>query len=236
MCRRTLNVVIGEVFQTDALDDLFSDSGEQFSVNLVPDSATGLILAAVDELVLDGTGVTTTINDELEPGPEDTVFVQISVDRQQVEEGESLTYTLSLVDENGIPVTVPAGSSITIDLTWSGDASNTSDTSPLPDSVTFTGSSETSFIVDTVDDVFNEDPEDLIATITQVTDVDDAFEALTIGSDNQASSIIIDEPEDPDSVFAQISVDKASVEEGGELTYTVNLIDNNGDPVIDTAG
>ena len=80
------------------------------------------------------------------------------------------------------------------------------------------------------------DPEALVATITAVDDVDDAFEKLEIGAQDQANSTITDE-ETPneDVVFAQISVDKASVEEGGELTYTVNLIDKNGDPVIDAS-
>ena len=40
----------------------------------------------------------------------------------------------------------------------------------------------------------------------------------------------------PDPVYAQITVDQASVLEGGELTYTVNLVDANGNPVTVAAG
>ena len=103
--------------------------------------------------------------------------------------------------------------------------------------MTITTGSQTTFKVDAIDDVYKEDPEALVATITAVDDVDDAFEKLEIGTQDQANSTITDE-ETPneDVVFAQISVDKASVEEGGELTYTVNLIDKNGDPVIVPVG
>ena len=227
----SLTVVIGEVFQTQALDDLFNDSGEQFNVKLVPNSATGLIVEQVDNLQIDDQAVITTINDEALPENEDTVFVQISVDKSSVEEGGKLNYTVSLVDENGQPVSVPTGNSITVDLTWSGAAANKNDADPLPTTVTINSGSETSFVVSAIDDVFSEDPEALVATVTQVTDIDDAFEILAIGDEDQASAIIIDEPEDTDVVFAQISVDKRSVEEGGELTYTVKLVDENGDAV-----
>ncbi|WP_044419490.1 hypothetical protein [Halarcobacter anaerophilus] len=35
-----------------------------------------------------------------------------------------------------------------------------------------------------------------------------------------------------DTIYAEISVDKASVEEGAELVYTVRLVDENGNEVI----
>ncbi|MFA0580232.1 hypothetical protein AB4570_24430, partial [Vibrio sp. 10N.222.49.F1] len=47
------------------------------------------------------------------------------------------------------------------------------------------------------------------------------------------------DPTDPnpkDTVFAQISVDQASVTEGGELTYTITLVDKDGQAVDVPAG
>ena len=177
-----------------------------------------------------------TITDEANPD-EDVVRAQISVDKATVAEGGVLTYTVNLIDSNGDPVLVPVGDSVTVVLDWTGVAANPGDASPLPISVTITGGSSTSFVVDAIDDVYKEDPEALIATITSVDDVNDTFEKLEIGSQNQANATITDEANpDEDVVRAQISVDKATVAEGGVLTYTVNLIDSNGDPVLVPVG
>ncbi|MCD1220685.1 hypothetical protein, partial [Vibrio cholerae] len=104
----------------------------------------------------------------------------------------------------------------------------------LPSSVTVMGgSSNASFKVQTTDDALNEGSEALNVQVTGVTDINNSFEhvAAATGNAGQASSVITDEtttdPTDPnprDTVFAQISVDQASVTEGGELTYTITLV------------
>ena len=83
------------------------------------------------------------------------------------------------------------------------------------------------------DDYLKEGSESLIATITGVTDTDSRYEAVAIGSSNVANSAITDEatPAAADTVYAHISVDAASVAEGGVLTYTVTLKDNSGNVV-----
>ncbi|MCJ8341231.1 MAG: retention module-containing protein, partial [Pseudomonadales bacterium] len=162
----------------------------------------------------------------------DSVFALIKVDQTSVEEGSILTYTISLVDENGVAVIVPAGRDVEISLSWSGDAANALDADPLPTLIVISGASEISFSVNVIDDAIAENPERLVATITEVNDANETFENLVIGAENETNTIITDEAIDPDSVFAIISVDKRSAEEGESLTYTVSLVDGNGDAVI----
>ena len=57
--------------------------------------------------------------------------------RQSVAEGGVLTYTVTLKDNSGNVVTVPAGSgSVAVAVNWSGVATAGVDTSALPSSVT----------------------------------------------------------------------------------------------------
>ena len=126
-----LNVVIGEVFSADALDDYISDDNEQFNVNLVPGTAAGAIFLDVDELVVSDTPVVTTINDETPP---DEVTLQvIATDAagnpltaaQIVEEGESAYYKVIAVDPAGNEILNPPTGSVTVnfsDITTQGSA------------------------------------------------------------------------------------------------------------------
>ncbi|RZR42140.1 Calx-beta domain-containing protein, partial [Vibrio vulnificus] len=196
------------------------------------------------------TGIATitdeTTTDPTDPNPKDTVFAQISVDQASVTEGGELTYTITLVDKDGNAVSVPAGQSVEVALNWSGAAAGGADTSALPSSVTVMGgSNNASFKVQTTDDALNEGSEALNVQVTGVTDTNNSFEhvAAAAGNAGQASSTITDEtttdPTDPnpkDTVFAQISVDQASVTEGGELTYTITLVDKDGNAVSVPAG
>ena len=92
------------------------------------------------------------------------------------------------------------------------------DTSCPPASVTVSGgTSSTNFTVTATDDYLKEGSESLIATITGVTDTDSHYETVAIGSSNVANSAITDEttPAAADTVYTHISVDAASVAEGG---------------------
>ncbi|MBK6638968.1 MAG: hypothetical protein IPG34_15730 [Rhodocyclaceae bacterium] len=68
-----------------------------------------------------------------------------------------------------------------------------------------------------------EGSEALVATLTGVTDTTGVFEAVAVGTNKVASSAITDEasPGTTDTVYAEISVNAASVAESGQLTYTV---------------
>ncbi|WP_372372421.1 retention module-containing protein [Alcaligenes faecalis] len=160
------------------------------------------------------------------------VFAIISVDNTQVSEGGELHYTVKLVDGAGNAVTVPAGQSIDVTLDWSGAAANAGDTGTLPDSVTIQGgTSETEFTVNTVDDVYKEPNEGLQVEITGVVDANDAFEHLSVGTQDSASTVIVDDF-DPTSVSIKATVTKTSTIDVGNVgdtdSFTVTATDKNG--------
>ncbi|MBO2613769.1 retention module-containing protein [Shewanella algae] len=126
----------------------------------------------------------------------DTVFAQISVDKTSVAEGGEITYTVTLVDANGNPVTLPSGASVTFALDWSGTAS-AADVDNLPPSVTITGDSQQSFTVNTINDGVYENSENLSVVISGVTDVDNSLEQLEIGINNSADTTILDAQNPP---------------------------------------
>ncbi|WP_144221546.1 retention module-containing protein, partial [Shewanella algae] len=126
----------------------------------------------------------------------DTVFAQISVDKTSVAEGGEITYTVTLVDANGNPVTLPSGASVTFALDWSGTAS-AADVDNLPPSVTITGDSQQSFTVNTINDGVYENSENLSVVISGVTDVDNSLEQLEIGINNSADTTILDAQDAP---------------------------------------
>ncbi|MCJ8341233.1 MAG: retention module-containing protein, partial [Pseudomonadales bacterium] len=189
-------VTIGDVFSVRAKDDYLADTGEIYQVSLAgDDTIKGEVLNAYEKVVTSSDKVDTTITDEQEKGPEDTVYAVISVDKDTVAEGGELTYTVKLVDEDGNPVTVPTGESVTVDVAWSGAAANATDASPLPTTVTISNGSEATFVVDAIDDLYKEDPEALLATISNVVDVDGNFEAVAVGEEDTANATITDEQE-----------------------------------------
>ncbi|WP_412504054.1 immunoglobulin-like domain-containing protein, partial [Shewanella indica] len=165
-------------------DDVFVDA-ETLTVGI--DSAQGGNFENLDT----SDTASTLVNDTT-----DTVFAQISVDKTSVAEGGEITYTVTLVDANGNPVTLPSGASVTLALDWGGSAS-AADVDNLPPSVTITGDSQQSFTVNTINDSVYENSENLSVTINGVTDVDNSLEQLEIGSNNSADTTILDAQNPP---------------------------------------
>ncbi|WP_336973715.1 type I secretion C-terminal target domain-containing protein, partial [Alcaligenes sp. PF14] len=160
------------------------------------------------------------------------VYAVISVDQNSVSEGGELRYTVQLVDGAGNAVTVPAGQSIDVTLDWSGAAANAGDTGTLPNSVTIQGgTSETEFTVNTVDDVYKEPNEGLQVEITGVVDANDAFDYLSVGTQDSASTVIVDDF-DPTSVSIKATVTKTSTIDVGNVgntdSFIVTATDKNG--------
>ena len=234
----TAGGVSSTTFTVETTDDYLADTGEQYIVEISDPTGTGLG-STVGIATGKGT-VTTTIADQTgpdsPPGTEDTVYAVISVDDASIEEGEQAVFTVSLQDKDGNAVT--ATSDIDVTLEWTGAAANAGDAAPLPTTVTVTNGSTTATVI-AVDDYFKETPEDLIATITGLVDQDDpdAFENLAIGdvagNNTSATTTITDEadPDDDDTVYAVISVDDASIEEGEQAVFTVSLQDKDGNAV-----
>ncbi|WP_421226393.1 immunoglobulin-like domain-containing protein [Aeromonas jandaei] len=190
-----------------------------------------------EQLTLGKEAVTTTVTDEPK-GEGDSVTAQIEVDKSSVAEGGQLKYTVSLVDKGGNAVTLPAGKVVTVNLAWSGAAANDGDTSGRPASVTIGANGKVEFTVDAKDDYLQEGSEGLVVTITGAGS-NTAFENVVVSEDKgSASSAVIDEtvPGAEDTVYAQIEVDKSSVAEGGQLKYTVSLVDKHGHDVTLPAG
>ena len=234
----TADGVSSTTFTVETTDDYLADTGEQYIVEISDPTSTGLG-STVGIATGKGT-VTTTIADQTgpdsPPGTEDTVYAVISVDDASIEEGEQAVFTVSLQDKDGNAVT--ATSDIDVTLEWTGAAANAGDAAPLPTTVTVTNGSTTATVI-AVDDYFKETPEDLVATITGLVDQDDpdAFENLAIGdvagNNTSATTTITDEadPDDDDTVYAVISVDDASIEEGEQAVFTVSLQDKDGNAV-----
>jgi VCBS repeat-containing protein len=160
-------------------DDVFVDA-ETLTVGI--DSAQGGNFENLDT----SDTASTLVNDTT-----DTVFAQISVDKTSVAEGGEITYTVTLVDANNNPVTIPDGASVTVALSWGGTAS-AADVDHLPTSVTISGDSQQSFTVNTLNDGIYENSENLSVAISGVTDVDNTLEQLEIGVNNSADTIIMD--------------------------------------------
>ena len=224
--RVRLGGVSSTTFTVETTDDYLADTGEQYIVEISDPTSTGL--GSTVSIATGKDTVTTTITDEADPDDDDTVYAVISVDEASIEEGEQAVFTVSLQDKDGNAVT--ATSDIDVTLEWTGAAANAGDAAPLPTTVTVTNGSTTATVI-AVDDYFKETPEDLVATITGLVDQDDpdAFENLTIGDVNgnntSATTTITDEadPDDDDTVYAVISVDDASIEEGEQAVFTVSL-------------
>ncbi|WP_335903308.1 retention module-containing protein, partial [Shewanella algae] len=188
-------------------DDVFVDA-ETLTVGI--DSAQGGNFENLDT----SDTASTLVNDTT-----DTVFAQISVDKTSVAEGGEITYTVTLVDANGNPVTLPSGASVTLALDWSGTAS-AADVDNLPPSVTITGDSQQSFTVNTINDGVYENSENLSVVISGVTNVDNSLEQLEIGSNNSADTTILDAQDAP---VVGIVADQSSVTEGETAAFTVSI-------------
>ncbi|WP_323752054.1 DUF5801 repeats-in-toxin domain-containing protein [Marinobacter sp.] len=151
-----------------------------------------------------------------------TVTARLSVDNVSTEEGAAdLVYTVTLEDANGNAVV--ANNDVTVvtnrgSLTISaGNSSGTLDVAVQGDDVYIDGNT-----------VSNE--------ITSVSEanagVSSSFEDLDF--DGTAVQTEINDTIDP--VYAIIEVDNDAVLEGGALSYTVTLVDANGDPAPTVAG
>ncbi|MCG9027417.1 immunoglobulin-like domain-containing protein [Laribacter hongkongensis] len=191
-------------FTVAALDDYLKEGSEALVATLTKVTD---VHGSFEGIALGTKVATSAITDELNPGTEDTVYARISVDKGSVTEGGSLTYTVSLVDSQGKPVTVEAGKSVTVDLNWSGTASGGADTSELPKNVTITSGSQTSFTVQTVDDTQTESTESLTATIVSVSR-NTAFEIAAVAGqgNNTATSNILDNDAAPTVIVSKPAV------------------------------
>ncbi len=211
-------------------DDYLAEGNETFEVVLSNPS--------VNATIVDATGVG-TITDEVTPGVEDTVYVQLTGNASAVEDdAATLDHKLLLVDANGQPVTLGATDSITVILSYTSDTTESADfdiANGKKTTLTFTGAdltgannNEYDFSNLIADDVLAEGTESYTLSIASVNDDNGVFEKLeahqTAGSNDSVSGTISDDV-NPDAETALVSIIGAQTIVEGETSsvYTVSV-------------
>lgn len=241
----TTTVAIGTVFSVDANDDYFAEGDEDFDVIISNPQSTPYEAVEVDT---NNNTVTSTIQDNpaqdtqnpdtpIEDGgyeADDTVYVKIT-HNDSVIEGNDLTHTVTLVDKDGVNITVPVGETITVTITYAPDATIDADFStPKTITVTITGGNSSATITNTtIDDFVAEGNEQYTATITDVSQSNGTFENVAIhATENSVTGEIIDGVSlgipDP----ATVDEDNFSVENSITTitdTQSLNIVAPNGD-------
>ncbi|MGE4462236.1 MAG: Calx-beta domain-containing protein, partial [Arcobacter sp.] len=203
-----VSTTVGTVFSVNAKDDYYAEGDENFTVKI-----TNLTNSPYESPSIDTSNdtVTSTITDnpakveqpdtgtendnpiDGDYGQDDTVYVKITQASSTVE-GGNLVHTITLVDKDGNPVTVPAGQTVTVNLTYSvnsGDFTE-SDLSTIEKSVTIVGGTDhTDFTNVTKDDFTYEGNEVYNVTISSVNQ-SGAFENVAIHTDKTTTGTIKD--------------------------------------------
>jgi len=214
--------------------------------------------------ITDGNGgedtATVTIEVGEAPPPVEAV-VELSGDASVVEaDGALLEHTISLVDENGNPLVLADGETITLTLSYTTidgvDGIESEDLSTQQVTITLTGNgSDSSFTVSNVvaDDALAEGTEGYTVSIASVDGGTNSFGSVTISeTTNSGTGQITDEtnpPDDPENppdvgytlaLFAVVDGEYVSAnaiaETDGVGTYVVLAVDGNGDPLSSQPG
>ncbi len=176
-------------FTIEAKDDYLNETSENYKVTI--DSIPSHEFENIDiDGFTDSNSVehnatqTTTINtDAVANEPVDTVYAKIEVDKTSLKEGGDVTYTVTLVDKDENPVTLPADKSVDVTIDWGNSTTQNADTSTLPTSITIAGGTNNKqFTVNTKNDLDIDDGETLIPTLTGITDTNQVFENATVDS------------------------------------------------------
>ena len=214
-------------FNISTIDDAFVDSGENIVVSIanVVDTDSSFDNVAIDP---SASSVTTTIVDQtgtdFTPGPEDTTLVSITGPASVVEGENTTDYTVTLTNE------VPVGSSVTVNLTYTGTATDGADYTSQTSVVVVGGTSSTTFNLATIDDALADNGENIIITLGTLEDTNNVFENLIADTTNDSVTTTITDqvgtdspPGDEDTVLASIA-GPATVNEGDNTSnYTVTL-------------
>jgi len=182
-------------------DDVYVDAG---TVSATISNASG---GNFESLVRDPAAATTAVTDT----PNTTTLSLTGA--ATIVEGNSGSYTVSL--------TSPAQTAVTVNLAYSGTATNGSDYSGVATVTIPAGASSASFNIATIDDALADSGETLVVSVASATGGN--FEALVVsGSAGSVTTTIVDEPV-PDTVLVSL-IGPASVAEGAATTaYTVTL-------------
>ncbi|EKA7370975.1 calcium-binding protein [Vibrio parahaemolyticus] len=220
----TTQAVIGAdgvtaTFTIDTVDDVYAEGDEVFRVSVsgIVDSDSNPIFEALN---LDNAFVDTTISDETDPGPEDTVTVTMTGPANVVEGDTTTEYTVTLSDP------APVGSIVTLAYSYTtasgDDITETTQAIIGADGVTAT------FTIDTVDDVYAEGDEVFRVSVSGIVDGDSnpIFEALDVSNAFVDTTISDETDPGPEDTVTVTMTGPANVVEGDTTTdYTVTLSD-----------
>ncbi len=207
-------------FTIDTVDDVYAEGDEVFRVSVsgIVDSDSNPIFEALN---LDNAFVDTTISDETDPGPEDTVTVTMTGPANVVEGDTTTEYTVTLSDP------APVGSIVTLAYSYStasgDDITETTQAIIGADGVTAT------FTIDTVDDVYAEGDEVFRVSVSGIVDSDSnpIFEALNLDNAFVDTTISDETDPGPEDTVTVTMTGPANVVEGDTTTdYTVTLSDS----------
>ncbi|ELA7625074.1 calcium-binding protein [Vibrio parahaemolyticus] len=206
-------------FTIDTVDDVYAEGDEVFRVSVsgIVDSDSNPIFEALN---LDNAFVDTTISDETDPGPEDTVTVTMTGPANVVEGDTTTDYTVTLSDP------APVGSIVTLAYSYTtasgDDITETTQAIIGADGVTAT------FTIDTVDDVYAEGDEVFRVSVSGIVDSDSnpIFEALDVSNAFVDTTISDETDPGPEDTVTVTMTGPANVVEGDTTTdYTVTLSD-----------
>ena len=136
---------------------------------------------------VDNAGVTETSTVTVMVTPV-TDFVEVSLaGPTSVVEGDTTTaYTVTLGEA------VPVGNSVTVNLAYTGTATDGTDFTGVASVVVTGGNTSTTFTLATLDDVLAENAETIIIDIDSIDDTNSSFEAMVEGTNNQVTTLIVE--------------------------------------------
>ncbi len=220
----TTQAVIGAdgvtaTFTIDTVDDVYAEGDEVFRVSVsgIVDSDSNPIFEALN---LDNAFVDTTISDETDPGPEDTVTVTMTGPANVVEGDTTTDYTVTLSDP------APVGSIVT--LAYSYTTASGDDITETTQAVIGADGVTATFTIDTVDDVYTEGDEVFRVSVSGIVDSDSnpIFEALNLDNAFVDTTISDETNPGPEDTVTVTMTGPANVVEGDTTTeYTVTLSD-----------
>ncbi|HCG6122299.1 TPA: calcium-binding protein [Vibrio parahaemolyticus] len=206
-------------FTIDTVDDVYAEGDEVFRVSVsgIVDSDSNPIFEALN---LDNAFVDTTISDETDPGPEDTVTVTMTGPANVVEGDTTTEYTVTLSDP------APVGSIVT--LAYSYTTASGDDITETTQAIIGVDGVTATFTIDTVDDVYAEGDEVFRVSVSGIVDGDSnpIFEALDVSNAFVDTTISDETDPGPEDTVTVTMTGPANVVEGDTTTdYTVTLSD-----------
>ncbi|MBE4122283.1 calcium-binding protein [Vibrio parahaemolyticus] len=210
---------ITATFTIDTVDDVYAEGDEVFRVSVsgIVDSDSNPIFEALN---LDNAFVDTTISDETDPGPEDTVTVTMTGPANVVEGDTTTEYTVILSEP------APVGSIVT--LAYSYTTASGDDITETTQAVIGADGVTATFTIDTVDDVYAEGDEVFRVSVSGIVDSDSnpIFEALDVSNAFVDTTISDETDPGPEDTVTVTMTGPANVVEGDTTTeYTVTLSD-----------